>query len=386
MRFIQADTVYPVHTSPIANGLIVIDDQGMILDVLHTAEGLGQHPIEIYKGSISPGFVNTHCHLELSHLQGKISEKKGLIQFAKEVMGQRGLFSEQEMQAAMKKADAAMKANGIVAVGDISNTAESFETKSRSSLFYHTFIELIGLNPANAEKILQSGLTLLNKAVAYHLRASLVPHAPYSTSYEVMKATADHSKSHQIPLSIHNQESREENAFFENKSGAYLDLYRHLNLPIDYFEATGASSLKSYFSHLEHSHSLLLVHNTFSSAADIAHINQSGADVYWCLCPNANLYIENTLPDVMQMKKLQCRITIGTDSLASNHGLSVANELAVLKKQFPSLGTQELLGWATLNGAQFLHADKELGSFEKGKRPGLVLIDENTFEVKQVIA
>jgi cytosine/adenosine deaminase-related metal-dependent hydrolase len=386
MRFIQADTVYPVRTSPITNGIIVIDDQGMILDILHTADGIGEHPLETYKGCISPGFINTHCHLELSHLKGKIAEKKGLIQFAKEVMGQRGLFSEQEMQAAMEKADAEMKANGIVAVGDISNTAESFETKSKSNLFYHTFIELIGLNPANAEKILQSGLALLNKATAYHLHVSLAPHAPYSTSYEVMKATADHSKSHRLPMSIHNQESQEENAFFENKSGAYLDLYKHLNLPIDYFEATGASSLKSYFSHLEHSHSLLLVHNTFSSAEDITPINQSGAGVYWCLCPNANLYIENTLPDVLLMKELQCKITIGTDSLASNHGLSVADELAVLKQRFPSLGTNELLTWATLNGAQFLQIDDQYGSIEKGKRPGLVLIDETHFAVKQVIA
>jgi cytosine/adenosine deaminase-related metal-dependent hydrolase len=33
-----------------------------------------------------------------------------------------------------------------------------------------------------------------------------------------------------------------------------------------------------------------------------------------------------------------------------------------------------MLGWATINGARALQMDKHLGSFEPGKKPGVVLI------------
>jgi cytosine/adenosine deaminase-related metal-dependent hydrolase len=386
MRFIQADIIYPVHTSPVKNGLVVTDGKGTILDILLTTEGIEETAIEKYSGSICPGFINTHCHLELSHLLGKLSQKRGLIHFAKEVMGERGKYSIEHMQEAMEKADKEMQANGIVAVGDISNVSYSFGVKAKSAIHYHTFIELIGLNPANADKILQAGAGLLEEAAAFRLPASIVPHAPYSTSGEVMQKTAAWSKKYRLPLSIHNQESREENSLFENKSGEYLELYKHLNISIDYFEATGKSSLKSYLPSLEESHSVLLVHNTFSSTDDFAYAGNAKPAIWWCLCPNANLYIENKLPDVAGMLKKNCRITIGTDSLASNHALSVAGELQVLQANFPSLTTEQLLTWATWNGAQFLQIEDQFGSLEKGKKPGLVLFDEKDFRVKKVLA
>ena len=80
-----------------------------------------------------------------------------------------------------------------------------------------------------------------------------------------------------------------------------------------------------------------------------------------------------------------CKITIGTDSLASNHQLDIMNELSVLKKNYPGLTTWQLLQWATLNGAQFLGIDEKFGSIEKGKSPGLVLLDEEKMEVKRVL-
>jgi cytosine/adenosine deaminase-related metal-dependent hydrolase len=72
----------------------------------------------------------------------------------------------------------------------------------------------------------------------------------------------------------------------------------------------------------------------------------------------------------------QCNIVLGTDSLASNHQLSILEEIKTLQQHFASIPLQTMLQWATINGAKALQTDATLGSFEKGKTPGIVHIDQ----------
>jgi cytosine/adenosine deaminase-related metal-dependent hydrolase len=92
---------------------------------------------------------------------------------------------------------------------------------------------------------------------------------------------------------------------------------------------------------------------------------------------NANKYITGDLPDIGMLMDQGCNITLGTDSLASNHQLSIAAEMKTIHERFPSVGMEQLLRWATSNGAKALKADHQFGSFGKGKRPGILLIEED---------
>ena len=135
---------------------------------------------------------------------------------------------------------------------------------------------------------------------------------------------------------------------------------------------------ETYFKKFSSASSVILVHNTFTKQEDIDYVNQNKPKirlVSFCLCPNANLYIENTLPPVDMLIKNNCNIVVGTDSLASNHQLSILEELKTISKIFPGISTETLLQWATINGAKALQMEKSLGSFEKGKKPGIVLIE-----------
>jgi cytosine/adenosine deaminase-related metal-dependent hydrolase len=102
--------------------------------------------------------------------------------------------------------------------------------------------------------------------------------------------------------------------------------------------------------------------------------------VFWCLCPNANRYIENTLPNIPLLLQANCTITLGTDSLASNHQLSLISEIQTIHQAYPEIPLSEMLHWATINGAKALNRSSQLGSFEIGKKPGLVLIENMTNE------
>jgi len=368
ISYLSASWVYPVSTVPLKNGVIALDPDGTIAEILTAEEAESKNIKNI---SLVPGLINTHCHLELSHLKGKIPLHTGLPGFVQQVMQQRAVLAD-EIEAEMRKADAEMYANGIVAVGDISNQTSSKGVKLQSKMYYHTFVETMGFNPEKATEIIKKAEDTKNAFAP--LKATIVPHAPYSVSTPLFGEIFRTSGAEGESVSIHNQETADENAFFETRSGHFLKLYEFLGLDISFFKAKGKSSLQTYLPLLSSAAKTLLVHNTFTSKEDIEFAKLTHPHLYWCLCPNANLYIENRLPDVGLLTNSELTITLGTDSLGSNHQLSILAEMFTLQEQ-AAIPFDELLLWATLNGASFLGISPQFGSFEKGKKPGVNLIE-----------
>ncbi len=376
MRKISADIIYPISQNPIEGAVIIINDEGVILEVLNDNEGLMD--VEFFPGIICPGFINVHCHLELSHLKGLIEEKQGIVDFILTVQKLRELPIE-EIEAAMLIADQSMYEYGIVAVGDISNTSVSKKIKLESKIQYHTFIELLGFNPNNANQILEKGLLIQNE---FKTKTSITAHAPYSVSSELFKNIS--SLGGENLLSIHNQESDAENIFSMNASGDFTKLFASFGIDISYYKGNNQRSLPSYLKYFSH-HKIQLVHNTFSNIEDIQFGMNSNNELYWCLCPKANLYIESQLPELLNLMENGCKITIGTDSLASNNSLDILDEIKCIQQFFPQITLDKLLTWATLNGAEYLGLANKLGSIETGKNPGLNLISHDLKTLQKII-
>lgn len=370
MHALTANSVFSPHTGFIKNGILVQNDDGSVKELLDPAKTNDIPEAEKHEGILCPGFINAHCHLELSHLRGQITKHTGFVGFAKELLPKRGTFSQEQIAEAIHIAEDEMFRNGIVAVGDIANTADTFAQKAKGRLQYHTFIELLALNPAFADAVFTKGKELLAKAPQ---PASLVPHAPYSVSHALMELiAADCGKTHRVS-SLHSEESPAEMEFSKSASGPMLDFYKFLGIDISWYKAPGTNSLRASLPHLLNDSNLLLVHNTMTSAEDIAWAETQHKKLYWCFCPNANLYIENMLPDFTRFYKAGVRIVTGTDSLASNDELSILSELKIIAAHAPEIPLQALLTWATRNGAEALNVDS-LGTFEKGKKPGVNLL------------
>ena len=136
MRYFSADFIFPVSSAPIPNGIVLVDDEGTIQDVFQNKEQIQEDAeIEYHSGIICPGFINAHCHLELSYLKGKISPGQGLAGFIQDLIPERAKASDTEILLAAEKADAEMTSNGIVVVADISNSTISIPVKKRSRIF-----------------------------------------------------------------------------------------------------------------------------------------------------------------------------------------------------------------------------------------------------------
>ncbi len=379
-RKFKADYIFN-GSKMLHNQVLVADSRGKIIDIINENEA-GEN-VKVFRGILSPGFVNTHCHLELSHLKNVIHRKTGLVDFVANVVSKKD-FSQNEINAAIEKAEMEMLNAGIVAVGDICNNSLSILQKEKKNLCYYNFIEISGWNPDVAESRFEKSKKYYQEFIQKKMLAALVPHAPYSVSDLLWGKIAPFFS--QKVVTIHSQETKDEDEFFVKGSGKFLNMYKMMNIDNSFYQPKKIRSVQTYFKKFSKAASVILVHNTFTKKEDINYINQTKSSnqvVSFCLCPNANLYIENALPPVNLLLKNNCNIVVGTDSLASNQNLSILEELKTISKNFPGVKTEVLLQWATINGARALQMDDKLGGFEKGKAPGIVLI-ENIINKKLV--
>lgn len=371
--FITASRIHNGTGWLAAGATLDMADDGTIKAILASPTADTVH----YEGILCPGFVNVHCHLELSHIKGIIPERTGLIPFLKNVTFHRNDHTGEEKEEARHKAYYELLANGVVAVGDIANTTDTLDVRGLDELHFNTFIESIGFTEANADRSFAFATKTYEAFAAQEtktkvLRQSITPHAPYSVSSALFKLIDAHNAGGLI--AIHNQESEAESQFYRTKEGDVRELLKALGIDDSLFAPTGLSSIQSYLEWMTPGRQFVFVHNTYTTEEDLLYAHNRSADVAWCLCPNANMYIENRLPDIDMLMRHSNNLCIGTDSLASNHQLSVMAELYTIKLQYPHIGWETLLTWATSNGARALKMNEFIGTIETGKAPGIVQI------------
>lgn len=374
-----------------AGSVLIIKDDAIVVDIVNALDA--GDDIETFRGMVVPGFINAHCHLELSHMKNLIAPGSGLVPFLTRVIKERNFLASSVNQA-MAKAEDEMYMGGIVACGDICNTTDSILLKKNSLIEWHNFIEVIGFTKEKAgERLAQAGkvLTAFQRelplgrpqqeeydpvVIDHRLLSSITPHAPYSVS-EALFELINEVSSGKI-ISIHNQESPVENNLYESGTGQVFELYGTLNINASFFKASGKSSLQTFLPWLQKASRIILVHNTYSDETDIVFsksFSDQFSDLYFCICINANRYIETKNPPLDLLRKFDCSICLGTDSYASNWNLKILEEIKTIQQQFPHIPLPEILQWATMNGAKALNMDDRFGSFEAGKKPGVVLID-----------
>lgn len=380
MRKITADWLFPISSEPIQNGVLITDKHGKILKI-DNRDNHDAASLEQYRGVLVPGFVNTHCHLELSHMKGKVATGTTLIPFITGVVTQRAAAAE-VIADAIEQAEKEMIDSGIVAVGDISNVTDTFFQKEKGNLRYYTFVEMFDfLQDKDADREFEKYKAVYD---ALHLaegsQKSVVPHAPYSVSQKLFKKINDTNAKEDVTISIHNQETQPEQDLFLHGTGSFYDFYGKFGISLDSFVSSGKTAIHYALANLNPSVKTLFVHNTLTSKADIGAAQMWSDNVYWATCPNANLYIENRLPNYQNFIDDHARMTIGTDSLTSNWQLSILEEMKTIQRFQSYVPFDTLIRWATLNGAKALGFDDTLGSFDIGKTPGINLLDlENDF-------
>lgn len=378
-RKISAERIFDGHRFLEGSAVVIVDELGKI-DKILPREDAGDE-IEFYSGIISPGFINSHCHLELSHMKGVIPPGTGLVDFLISVVTKRHTEDESFILEKINDAEKEMYENGISGVADISNTIHTLSAKKNSLIRWYNLVEVINFFDKTLADRLSHNDSILQHFRNIPLPGVLTPHAPYTVNQATYDAINVRSKD--AVLSIHNQETKAEDELFKKGTGEFLRLYTSVGVNASPFKISGKSSVQTYLSHFTNGQTILLVHNTFTSEEDILfaqrHAQTHGLNIVYCLCPNANLYIENRLPPVELFLKHGCTLVLGTDSYSSNWQLNMAKEIKTLLESFPMIELEKILQWATSNGARIFKWT-DLGTIEKGRAPGLVLLETDKQE------
>jgi cytosine/adenosine deaminase-related metal-dependent hydrolase len=371
MRKLSADYIFTSVSSPLKRGILVLADDGSILDVIDTAGKLEETAnLEFYNGILIPGFVNCHAHLDFSWAKNLIPMHTGIPGFIQRMISLRRNMPP-DISESGEEADKELFSKGISVIGDICSTSGLLEIKSRSQISYINFIEVID-SGHTASEVFDKAVHLVNESKSRGIPAYISPHAPYTVSSDLFRILQS-AKLSSI-YSIHNQESVHENSWFRGVKNPLTELFLQLQLNPDPAHLKGISSLQTIRNYFPEKANILLIHNVATSPEDIETVESMSENIYWCTCPNSNLYISNMLPDFELFRSKNCKIVLGTDGLGSNSSLSILDEIMTIHSFFPSIPFEELIRWGTINGARALRVDNKFGSFEKGKMPGVNLL------------
>ena len=374
-RRITAEFVYTLDSvESIKNGFVEYDET----DGTVVAVGKCEEDEEVLKGALVPGFVNAHCHVELSHLYKKFRKGTGMAGFIDQINELRDWAGKEAKTALVKEWMDKMWADGVSAMADISNDDSSFDVKKSHNMYTRTFLEVFGSEPEMCEGVM-ADVTALNKvADEAGIDAAPTPHSCYTMSPQLLSASAAAGLEKGF-ISYHSQESQEEEDLLRSGSGAMYENRKRSGMSTP--PVTGESSLKYFIDRLAdaapapYDQHILLVHNVCLAQEDIEAAKKVMNNVYWVMvCPLSNIFIHNALPPIPLMRENGLAIALGTDSLSSNDDLDMVKEMYCLHKNFPEVPMGEILTWASLNGARFLAKDDQLGSIVPGKKPGIVRI------------
>ena len=339
-----------------SNIVVEVDSSRRIVSVVESETIDSMAGVEFYPGILIPGMVNLHCHLELAYLRGAIEEQTGFTGFARAIGMVRDKFTIEERLHAASVADSAMWQEGIEAVLDIANDDVVMPVKERSKIEYRTLFELFGLG--------FNSITKHQEMAERYTNSSITPHSTYSLQDQMFRSAASNNRS---TISIHMLESEAETELYRGQ-GSLMEWYERMGWECDFLHY--GSPAQRVVRSIEPSRNVVLVHGCRATGEDVALISDHFKDnVTWALCPESNRYISNDRPPVELLRKMGCRIGIGTDSLASARSLSLIDNLRLID----NVPLDEALTWATKGGAEALGMD-HLGEIAVGKRPGLVII------------
>ncbi|MBR1489707.1 MAG: amidohydrolase family protein [Bacteroidales bacterium] len=376
MKRIAAKYVYPLtSTEPLVNGFVEVEEDGTVVRT-GVCEDPAKEPVFL-DGALVPGFVNAHCHVELSYMKGLFRKGTGMAGFIDQINELRDTKSLEQKVSDLTQAMDSLWEQGVVAMADISNCDDSFAVKARHPMYTRTFLEVFGTEPEDCGAVMEGVRRLKAVADGFGIDAAPTPHACYTMSPELVTAVSAEGLKSGF-LSFHSEETEEEEEMLKYGSGKMWENRVKAGMSVP--PVTGKSSLLYFIDRLLQGHPapfdehILLVHECCMDQEGIDAVKAVMNHPFVAVCPLSNLFIHNALPPIDLMRRNGLKVCVGTDSLSSNDDLRIVDELFCLQRNFPEVPLGELFTWASRNGAEFL-SKPEFGTLEAGKKPGLVLVD-----------
>lgn len=378
---LTARLLLPIAAPPLVDGGLLIRD-GAICAVNRASALIRDFPAEPHddlgNAVLLPGLVNTHTHLELSGLHGRLPLGRSFTEWATALLALRPELDDAFFAASAHQGAAALLQGGVTCVADITSSGSSLAPLKASGLRGIVFQEILGLDPGQAPEQLDTAeaalRSLQRQARGTLLSVGLSPHAPYSLSEPLLLRCADLLRREHLPTTMHLAESPEEVAYIGLGLGPIVsDLLPAVGRRSPSHRVCGESPV-AFLDRLGLlSERLLAVHLVHVGGSDLQVLKQRG--VAAAVCPRSNHSLNVGTAPLPRYLTSGFRVGLGTDSLASNETLSLWDEMRFAHRLYGGAVTaQQLVTMATLGGAAALGMAESIGSLLPGKRADLIAL------------
>lgn len=336
--------------------------------------GPGEEVREFPDGVIMPGFVNAHCHLELGMARGMLPRGEAFPLWVSRLRKATEGAGPVQWREAIRLGALECLKNGITTVADVGNSGEAAAVLADMPIRSFPYLELTGLDPKVAADRLKQGTEWLASQPESHARyrPGVTCHAPYSCSEDLLRFVAGADGLREGPFTLHVAESAEEMAMFREGRGALVDFCRRVFPGLKLEPGPASTPVRLLHRAGALPPGTLVVHGNAVDAEEAALLAGAGASV--ALCPRSRAFFGHAKPPLALYREAGINLCLGTDSMASNEGLSMFDEMAELQREFPDIPARDILAMATRNGARALGLGKDLGMLRPGARADLIAI------------
>jgi len=388
MTVYEADWVCPISRAPIHDGAIAVEG-GRIIHVGTASEVDGTHRVQFAGCAIIPGFVNAHTHLELTILRGLL-ENIPFLQWVQRLTHIKyQILTPDDLKLSAQLGAIEMLRAGVTTVAEVMDVGTGWAAMREFGLQGIAYQEVFG--PADSV-VADSMKGLVDKVNRYRTAESAVlkigvsPHAPYSVSRSLYESVRDYARKECLRMTAHVAESRDETGFVRDGAGPFAAAHAKRGIevtarrctPVAYLDSLGILGPD-----------MLLVHCVEASERDLDRIRDTGTFVVHC--PKSNAKLANGTARIHDMLEQGVRVSLGTDSVASNNVIDMFEEMraAIFQQRthtgrIDSMTASEAFKMATIEGAHCLGLEDQLGSLDPGKRADFAVIDLSSPAVQPV--
>lgn len=377
---LRARTLVPLSGEPLADGAVWIENGhfqavGTWSELRRIAPGPA---LDLGEVLISPGWVNAHCHLDLTDLAGQIAPPKSFSGWIKSLLSAKYDWSYSEFAASWLRGAEQLLRTGTTTVASIESVPEMLgDVRASTPLRVWSLLELTGVRRRwDPALLVDAAVQALERLPLDRGGVGLSPHAPYSTPPQLLRLAAAAARQRNWPIATHIAESTEEFEMFVHRGGAMHDWLAAqrsmddcgLGSPVAHCARQGLLSP-----------SLLAVHANLLWRDDVELLARSGASVVHC--PQSHDYFRHPRFPLPELRAAGVNLCLGTDSLASTRKLrgqrptlSITDEFRSFDAHNSGLTPRESLALATLNGARALGLAGLAGEISAGAWADLAVI------------
>ena len=381
---LKAEWVVPVSEPPIRNGAVLVEGSdisavGSYDDVRRQA-GRACDIMDFGEAIIIPGLVNAHTHLMLTVLRGVEDDMTLFPWMASGVLGPEEILDDRDFYFSALLGCLEALRSGTTCLADACPRDVGLKAMAEAGLRGIAYLEVFE-GELGPEETVENALKIVHrmlKRAPERVGVGISPHSPYANSREMLELLAEEARERGLLMALHLAETKAELEFFLEGSGELALAIQELGLrapgglgktPTGYLHELGLLGPD-----------VLLAHAIYLTDEDVSIIAEAGSPV--AHCPKSNAKLGSGVAKIPEMLSSGVRISLGTDSAASNNKLDMFEEMraAVLiqramRADAPVLTAEDVFRMATLGGAEALGLGDVIGSLEPGKKADITVVE-----------